>query len=223
LNLAEKRREFYLMNSINPFRLEGQKTLAFEILDQLDRRVPDTMVMPVGNGGNISAAWKGFSEFQQLNIVKNRPRMIGVQAQNAAPIAKAVKRGKKKIQPVHNPKTIATAIRIGSPVNWPKVLAAIRESGGTAETVTDQQILEAQRELAMLEGIFVEPASAASIAGLKKLAEQGNLDSSKTIVCVTTGHGLKDPSVIEHLPRSQLGYNLEITDTDSLTSLARIL
>jgi threonine synthase len=223
MELADRRREFYLMNSINPFRLEGQKTLAFEILDQLDRKVPEMVILPVGNGGNISAAWKGFSEFQELKIVKNRPKMIGIQAEKAAPIANAVKSGLSKIRPIHNPQTIATAIRIGSPVNWPKVLGAIRESNGTAETVTDHEILEAQKELATLEGIFVEPASAASIAGLKKLSEEGQVDSSETIVCVTTGHGLKDPSVLQRVPKSQTGYNLEITDGPLLEALERIL
>jgi len=222
MKLSERRREFYLMNSINPFRLEGQKTIAFEILDQLGR-VPEVVMLPVGNGGNISAAWKGFSEFQQLKIVKSRPRMIGIQAEKAAPIARAVKSGRDKIRPVHNPQTIATAIRIGSPVNWPKVLSAIRDSRGTAETVTDRQILEAQKELATLEGIFVEPASAASIAGVKKLSEEGRVDRSETVVCVTTGHGLKDPSVLDRLPKSQTGYNLEITDGSRLEALERIL
>lgn len=222
MKLSERRKEFYLMNSINPFRLEGQKTLAFEILDQLGR-APEVVMLPVGNGGNISAAWKGFSEFQQLKIVKNRPRMIGIQAEKAAPIARAVKSGQNEIRPIHNPQTIATAIRIGSPVNWPKVLKAIRDSRGTAETVTDHQILEAQKELATLEGIFVEPASAASIAGVKKLSEEGRVDRSETVVCVTTGHGLKDPSVLERLPKSQTGYNLEITDGSRLEALERIL
>ena len=201
LELAKKRKEHYLMNSINPYRLEGQKTLAFEISDQLDSKTPDMVILPVGNGGNISAVWKGFTEFQQLSIAKTRPRMIGIQAEKASPIAKAVKRRENKISPVHNPQTIATAIRIGSPVNWPKVLKAIKESRGTAETVADSEILEAQRELATLEGIFVEPASAASIAGLKKLRATGSVDASETIVCVTTGHGLKDPSVLERLPQ----------------------
>jgi threonine synthase len=177
----------------------------------------------VGNGGNISAAWKGFTEFQQLSITRTRPRMIGIQAEKAAPIATAVKRRENKISPVHNPQTIATAIRIGSPVNWPKVLKAITESKGTAETVTDSEILLAQRELAALEGIFVEPASAASIAGLKKLHGNGKVDSSETIVCVTTGHGLKDPSVLGRLPKSETGYNLEITNQASLDALERIL
>jgi threonine synthase len=223
LELAKRRRELYLMNSINPYRLEGQKTLAFEITDQLDSKTPDIVILPVGNGGNISAAWKGFNEFQQLSITKTRPRMIGIQAEKAAPIAKAVKRRKSEILPVHNPQTIATAIRIGSPVNWPKVLKAIKESKGTAETVTDTEILEAQRELATLEGIFVEPASAASIAGLKKLRANRRVDPTETIVCVTTGHGLKDPSVLDRLPKSQTGYNLEITDRTSLDALERVL
>ena len=223
LKMSDRNRELYLMNSINPFRLEGQKTLSFEILDQLDRTVPDTVILPVGNGGNISAAWKGFTEFQQLNIVKNRPRMIGIQAEKAAPIANAVKSGQDKITPTENPQTIATAIRIGSPVNWPKVLRAIRESRGIAETVTDKEILEAQKELATLEGIFVEPASAASIAGLKKLAEKGNIISSETVVCVTTGHGLKDPSVLEFLPASQVGQSVGTADADSVESPELIL
>jgi len=223
LELEERRRDLYLMNSLNPYRLEGQKTLAFEISDQLDSKTPDTVILPVGNGGNISAAWKGFSELQQLSSAKTRPRMIGIQAEKAAPITKAVKRRENKIRPVYNPQTIATAIRIGSPVNWPKVLKAIKESKGTAETVTDSEILLAQRELATLEGIFVEPASAASIAGLKKLRVNGKVDSSETIVCVTTGHGLKDPSVLERLPKSQTGYTLEFSDRTNLDALERIL
>ena len=218
VKMSDRNKELYLMNSINPFRLEGQKTLAFEILDQLDYTVPETVILPVGNGGNISAAWKGFSEFQQLEIVKERPRMIGIQAEKAAPIASAVKNGQDKITPTKDPQTIATAIRIGSPVNWPKVLRAIKESEGTAETVTDQEILEAQRELATLEGIFVEPASAASIAGLKKLTEQGRTVSSETIVCVTTGHGLKDPSVLEFFPGSRISHNAGINGMDSADS-----
>ena len=223
LGLAERKRELYLMNSINPYRLEGQKTLAFEISDQLEGKTPDTVILPVGNGGNISAAWKGFTEFQQLSIAKTRPRMVGIQAEKAAPIAKAVKRREKRIHPVHNPQTIATAIRIGSPVNWPKVLRAIKESNGTAETVTDPEILRAQRDLATLEGIFVEPASAASLAGMKKLLGSGKVDPSETVVCVTTGHGLKDPSILERLPKSPAGYNLEITDRTSLHALERVL
>ncbi len=223
VRLAQRRKELYLMNSLNPFRLEGQKTLAFEVVDQLDGMPPDITVFPVGNGGNISAAWKGFNEFQELGIVKDRPRMIGIQAEKAAPISKAFKQGRSRIRPVTNPQTVATAIRIGSPVNAPKVLKALRESEGLAETVTDSEILEAQRELARLEGIFVEPASAASVAGLKKLVGAGKIDRSDLVVCVTTGHGLKDPSIAERLPKSQAGYTLSITDMSKLDALERAL
>src|SRR6266571_4726592 len=222
VQLTNKRRAFYLMNSINPFRLEGQKTLAYEICDQLDGEVPDALMLPVGNGGNISAIWKGFGEFQAFGITKTRPRMIGVQAELAAPIAKAVKRRRDRIEPVTNPRTIASAIRIGSPVNWTKVLHAINESHGTAETVSDKEILEAQRNLASKEGIFVEPASAASIAGLRKNREAGKIDRSDLVVCVTTGHGLKDPSVVDYLPKHE-GYTLKITQPDWIGRLERTL
>ncbi len=222
VTLMERRKGFYLMNSVNPFRLEGQKTLAYEVCDQLDAGAPDTLILPVGNGGNISAIWKGFTEFQTLGVTRTRPRMIGVQAENAAPIAKAVKRKQDKIQPVTNPRTIASAIRIGSPVNWTKVLPAINESRGTAETVSDKEILQAQRDLASKEGIFVEPASAASIAGLRKSREAGSVDRSDLVVCVTTGHGLKDPSVAEHMPRHE-SYALKITQPDWIERLERML
>jgi threonine synthase len=222
VTLTEKRKEFYLMNSLNPFRLEGQKTLAYEVYDQLEREVPDTLVLPVGNGGNISAIWKGFNEFRTLGIAKGRPRLIGVQAEGAAPIADAVKAKRGRILPVTNPRTIASAIRIGSPVNWPKVLSAIEESDGAAETVSDKEILQAQKELASKEGIFVEPASAASIAGLRKSRESGKIDSSDLVVCVTTGHGLKDPSVADHIPHRE-SYTLKITQPNWIERLERIL
>ena len=220
--LTERRKGFYTMNSVNPFRLEGQKTLAYEVCDQLDGEAPDTLVLPVGNGGNISAIWKGFGEFQALGATNTSPRMIGVQAEKAAPIAKAVKRKQDRIQPITNPRTIASAIRIGSPVNWTKVLQAINESHGTAETVSDDEILAAQRDLASKEGIFVEPASAASVAGLRKSREAGRIDRSDLVVCVTTGHGLKDPSVAEHLPNHE-SYTLKITQRDWIERLERIL
>jgi threonine synthase len=222
VSLTEHRKGFYLMNSLNPFRLEGQKTLAYEVCDQLDGETPDSLVLPVGNGGNISAIWKGFSEFRTLGVTKTRPRMIGVQAENAAPIAKAVRRKEDRIQPVTDPRTIASAIRIGSPVNWTKVLPAINESHGTAETVSDKEILEAQRDLASKEGIFVEPASAASIAGLKKSRDAGRIDPSDLVVCVTTGHGLKDPSIAGHLPHDE-SYTLKITQPNWIERLERIL
>ncbi len=222
IRLVEKKKELYLMNSMNPFRLEGQKTLAFEVVDQLNGKAPDTIVFPVGNGGNSSAAWKGFKEFHELDIVMDRPRMIGIQAEGAAPIATAFNQKRIGIRPITNPQTVATAIRIGSPVNAPKVLKALKESGGLAETVKDSQILEAQRELARLEGIFVEPASAASIAGLEKLLQTGEIDHSDLVVCVTTGHGLKDPSIAERL-QSQASYTLNINDASSLARLERAL
>jgi threonine synthase len=222
VTLTERRKAFYLMNSLNPFRLEGQKTLAYELCDQLHGKTPDTVVLPVGNGGNISAIWKGFGEYNMLGITKARPRMIGVQAEGAAPIAKAVKNMQEKIQPVTNPQTIASAIRIGSPVNWTKVLLVMKESHGTAETVSDKEILEAQQNLASKEGIFVEPASAASIAGLRKSIDTGRIDRSDLVVCVTTGHGLKDPSVAHRLSRQE-SYTLNIAQPDWIQRVERVL
>ncbi len=222
IELTEHRKGLYLMNSLNPFRLEGQKTLAFEVCDQLTNKAPDAIVLPVGNGGNISAIWKGFSEFHDLGIVTKRPRMIGIQAEKSAPIALAVKSGRNRITPVASPQTLATAIRIGSPVNWTKVLQAIKESEGSAETVSDREILEAQKELAAKEGLFVEPASAASIAGLRKMRESGGIDRSEVIVCVTTGHGLKDPSVANRL-RQPESYDLKITEPQWIERLEQVL
>jgi threonine synthase len=202
--LSEKHRNIYLLNSINPFRIEGQKSLGFEICEQLDNEPPDRVIVPVGNAGNISAIWKGFTEFHNLGFVKTLPKMTGIQAEGAAPIAQAIKTGSKEIKPVSKPETIATAIRIGAPVSWKKAVNAIRGSGGTAETVTDDEILEAQRTLSRLEGLFVEPASASSIAGLKKLVENGQIDKDERVVCVTTGHGLKDPDVAVRMSEKPL-------------------
>ena len=185
----------YLLNSVNPFRLEGQKTIAFEIFDQLGR-VPDTIVVPVGNGGNIFAIWKGFMELREVGLTDEVPRMIGVQAEGANPIVRTLVAGSRELEVVERPETVATAIRIGRPVNWMKTLRAIRESGGTAISVSDDEILRAQEILARVEGIFVEPASAASLAGLKKLVFEGEVEKDETVVCIATGHGLKDPSVV---------------------------
>ncbi len=184
----------YMLNSINPFRLEGQKTIAFEIYDQLGF-VPDNIVLPVGNAGNISAIWKGFKELHAAGFIDKLPRMIGIQAEGASPLAKAWK-GKKEFVPEKNPETIATAIRIGNPANWRKAWMAAKESGGLFESVSDGEILQAQRLLASKEGIFVEPASASSLAGLIKLRKIGILDSDESYVLITTGHGLKDPNII---------------------------
>jgi len=193
LKLAEKHKSIYLLNSINPFRIEGQKSLGYEICEQLHNEAPDRIVIPVGNAGNISAVWKGLTEFYQLGYIKKLPKMSGIQAAGSAPIAQMVKNKSSMMVPVEKPETVATAIRIGAPVSWKKAVNAIRESHGTAETVTDEEILDAQKMLARIEGIFVEPASASSIAGLKKLVKNGVIDRDERVVCIATGHGLKDP------------------------------
>ena len=185
----------YLLNSINPYRLEGQKTIGFEALDQLGE-VPDRFVLPVGNAGNISAVYKGFLELQELGFIDRLPMMTGIQAQGSSPIVRAIRENLPVVIPEENPETIATAIRIGAPVNAEKALMAIRMTGGFAETVTDEEILRMQRALARKEGIGVEPASAASVAGIRKLVEMGMIDRNEKIVCVVTGHLLKDPDTV---------------------------
>jgi len=186
----------YLLNSLNPYRLEGQKTAAFEIRDQMNGQVPDKIVVPVGNAGNISALWKGFKELRELGLTESLPEMVGIQAEGAAPIADSMKQGLSEVQFVESPETVATAIRIGSPVNWKKAVRAVKESDGLVETVSDKEILEAQKLLAQYEGLFVEPASAASIAGLRKLVRMGLVDKDEKVVCIVTGHGLKDPNIV---------------------------
>jgi threonine synthase len=183
----------YVLNSINPYRLEGQKTAAFEVYEQLGGRAPDWLVCPVGNGGNIAAYWKGFDELFRMRALGRLPRCVGVQAEGASPIADAIRRGKDAIEPVVDPSTVASAIRIGNPANWRKTMKAIRESDGMALKVPDRAILEAQSLLARREGLFVEPASAASIAGLLYMAKEGLIERGERVVCVCTGHGLKDP------------------------------
>jgi threonine synthase len=187
---------FYLLNSINPFRLEGQKTIAFEIADELGWEVPDRVILPVGNAGNISAIYKGFKELKSCGITDSIPKMTGIQAEGARPVVDAIDRKLEAIEPERKPETIATAIRIGDPVNAAKALRAIRESGGLAISVADEEIIDAQRDLASLEGIGVEPASAASVAGMRRLIADGLIDADERIVCVTTGHILKDPTEI---------------------------
>jgi threonine synthase len=172
-----------LVNSVNPYRLEGQKTIAFEIIDQLNK-VPDVLALPVGNAGNISASWKGFCEYAKKKGTK-LPTLLGVQAAGAAPIVN------NRI--VENPETIATAIRIGNPASWDLALKALDESKGTILAATDEEILEAYQLLASTEGIFAEPASCASIAGIKKQVENGMLEKWSTVVAILTGNGLKDP------------------------------
>lgn len=173
-----------LVNSLNPHRIEGQKTAAFEIVDALGD-APDYLFIPLGNAGNITAYWRGFVHYKQAGKAKNTPQMMGFEAEGSA----AIVRGK----PISNPKTIASAIRIGNPASWQKAVAARDESGGVIDYVTDEEILSAYKSLAVREGIFGEPASAASVAGLIKKAKSGIDFSAKKVVCVITGTGLKDP------------------------------
>ena len=174
-----------LVNSINPYRIEGQKTGAFEICEQMGGDVPDYHFIPVGNAGNITAYWKGYKEYRDKGIIKKLPKMMGFQAQGAAPIVM------KKV--VEKPETIATAIKIGNPASWKQAEAARDESGGIIDMVSDAEILSAYKLLADKEGVFVEPASAASVAGLLKKAKEGALADGSKVVCILTGHGLKDP------------------------------
>jgi threonine synthase len=172
-----------LVNSVNRFRLEGQKTAAFEICDALER-APDLHLVPVGNAGNISSHWLGYSEYLDAGVIHEPPRLFGFQAKGAAPIVLG--------EPVKDPQTIATAIRIGNPASWEKAVSAAKESEGAILAVTDREILAAYRRVAR-EGLFAEPASAASVAGLLHLHAAGELTAGATVVCVLTGHGLKDP------------------------------
>jgi threonine synthase len=187
LELARKLSVDYpvaLVNSVNKYRLQGQKTAAFEIVDALGD-APEVHCLPVGNAGNISAYWMGYKEYAADGVATRTPRMLGFQASGAAPFVKG--------EPVLKPQTIATAIRIGNPASWHLAIAARDESGGAIDSVTDRQILAAYRLLAREEGVFVEPASAASVAGLLQAAEQGAVKPGTRVVCTVTGNGLKDP------------------------------
>lgn len=176
--------EIELVNSVNPARIEGQKTAAFEIMDVLGR-APDVHALPVGNAGNITAYWKGYIEYHRDGVVGSTPRMLGVQAAGAAPLVTG--------KPVKDPETIATAIRIGSPASWNQAVAAKDESGGQFRAATDEKLLEAYRLIAGHEGVFVEPASAASVAGLLAARDEGWVSAGELVVCTVTGNGLKDP------------------------------
>jgi len=176
-----------LVNSINPFRIEGQKSAAFEVCDRLGT-VPDYHALPVGNAGNITAYWKGYKEYHAAGIVESLPKMLGFQAAGAAPIVLGYR--------VENPETIATAIRIGNPASWKSAEEARDESGGLIGMVTDEEILAAYKLVASREGIFCEPASAASLAGVIKLYKSGFFSGGETIVCTLTGNGLKDPDTV---------------------------
>ncbi|UXR70614.1 threonine synthase [Staphylococcus sp. IVB6246] len=176
--------EIELVNSVNPYRIEGQKTASFEVVEQLDGQAPDVLAIPVGNAGNITAYWKGFKEYND-KLQSDLPKMFGFQAEGASPIVQ------NKV--VKNPETIATAIRIGNPASWDKAVDAIETSEGLIDSVTDEEILEAYQLMTSKEGVFSEPASNASIAGLIKLHRQGKLEKGQKVVAVLTGNGLKDP------------------------------
>ena len=176
-----------VVNSVNPYRIEGQKTAEFEICDYLEE-APDFHFIPVGNAGNITAYWKGYKEYHQLGKVKKLPRMIGWQAEGAAPIVKGF--------PIKNPQTIATAIKIGNPYSWQPALQAARESNGFIDAVSDDEILYAYKLVASTEGVFCEPASAASVAGVIKSVKKGLFKGGEVITCTLTGNGLKDPDTV---------------------------
>ena len=177
-----------LVNSVNPFRLEGQKTAAFEVVDDLGR-APDVLAIPVGNAGNISAYWRGFREYRDAGLATSVPKMWGFQAAGAAPLVAG--------HPIEHPETVATAIRIGNPASWTLATDARDASDGRIDAVSDDEILAAYRELSRLEGVFCEPSSAASVAGVTGAARRGELDPDATVVCVLTGNGLKDPTTAE--------------------------
>ncbi len=183
----------YLVNSLNPFRLEGQKTIVFEILEQRDWRVPDYLVLPGGNLGNVSSVGKGLRELQQLGLIDKFPRLVVVQAEGASPFYTMLAAGAAEITPVE-PRTEASAIRIGNPVNWKKALRALRLTDGFSESVTDDEIFEAKATLAK-DGVGCEPASAASVAGIRKLVRSGKIEKGADLVAVLTGHQLKDPEI----------------------------
>jgi threonine synthase len=199
-----------LVNSLNPHRIEGQKTAAFEIVDDLGD-APDYLFIPVGNAGNITAYWKGFVEYRRASKTSHTPRMMGFQAAGAAPIVlgKVVKR----------PRTIATAIRIGNPASWQKAVAARDESGGIIDSVTDDEIMHAYRLMATKEGIFGEPASAASLAGLLKLCKKQDF-SRRRVVCVVTGTGLKDPGVPAKYARAPTELPAELAAVEKALQLS---
>jgi len=194
-----------LVNSINPFRLEGQKSAAFEVCDQLGF-APDYHALPVGNAGNITAYWKGYKEFNGARRISSLPVMLGFQAAGAAPIVLG--------RPVEKPETIATAIRIGNPASWKGAVSARDESGGRIDAVTDEEILNAYKLVASTEGIFCEPASAASVAGVIKLYKENYFRKRATVVCTLTGSGLKDPDTVFKVSGEPLKVNVDLTSVE---------
>ncbi len=196
-----------LVNSINPFRLEGQKSAAFEVCDQLGF-APEYHALPVGNAGNITAYWKGYREYYNIKKIRTLPVMLGFQAAGAAPIVFG--------KPIENPETIATAIRIGNPASWKGAVTARDESGGRIEAVTDEEILNSYKLIASLEGIFCEPASAASLAGVLKLYKQNYFKPHATVVCTLTGSGLKDPDTVFKVSKEPLKVEANIQAVEKI-------
>lgn len=210
LNIVRRLVERYpitLVNSLNPNRLEGQKTAAFEVCDSLGRS-PDFHALPVGNAGNITAYWRGYKEYLNSGRISSLPKMLGFQAAGAAPLVLG--------RPVERPETIATAIRIGRPASWKGAIAARDESGGRIDAVTDEEILEAYRLIASSEGIFCEPASAASVAGVIKLYKEGYFSSGSLVVCTLTGNGLKDPDTVFRVTKEPLRVKADIDEIERL-------
>lgn len=190
-----ERLKIYLLNSINPFRIEGQKTIAVELLDQRAWKVPDWIVVPGGNLGNISALGKALRELRALGMIENCPRLVVVQAECSAPFEELFTRGVGALKPVENPETLATAIRIGDPVSWPKALQEVTDSTGVVEKVTEQEIADAKAIIGRC-GIGCEPASAATLAGIRRLVEKGTISKKEDVVAILTGHVLKDPDFV---------------------------
>lgn len=202
-----------LVNSLNPYRIEGQKTAAFEIVDVLGE-APDYLAIPVGNAGNITAYWQGFLEYKNKDRSTNLPRLLGFQAAGAAPIVED--------RIFENPETIATAIRIGNPASWQRAVAARDESDGLIDKVTDEEILQAYQLLAQREGIFCEPASAASLAGVSKLVDLGYFPRGAKVVAVLTGHGLKDPDQAMAVSENPLVLNADLDEiTEAIMAISR--
>lgn len=207
VKLVVKTYPITLVNSINPFRLEGQKTGAFEICDQLGD-APAYHVLPVGNAGNITAYWLGYKEYREAGRSSSLPKMIGFQAAGAAPIVL----GRR----VEKPETVATAIRIGNPASWEAAVAARDESGGLIDSVTDEEILHAYRLIASTEGVFCEPASAASLAGVLKLHGKGFFSAGDRVVCTLTGHGLKDPDIAFRVAKEPMKVKADLSAVEKI-------
>ncbi len=193
--MAEEKK-LYLLNSINPYRPEGQKSVLFEIMDQLQYNVPDRIILPVGNAANIWAVYKAITELQEVGWIDKVPMLTGIQAEGASPVARAFAKSEKDFVPEEHPETVATAIRIGNPISGRKALRAIYSTGGYSTTVTDEEIISAQQLLGRKEGVCVEPASAASVAERRKRRAEGINDRDERVVCICTGNGLKDPDTI---------------------------